>query len=190
MPVFQMRNQPYKFKCLEFNVYQRALDANDMALLQRYRREPVLSQGLSDIWVNEPTSFTQHFKSATLTPDISVWRHCLVLNERAYQALHSTLAADGEFLPLTIDGSEYHLFNVFTFGKEDPAQTKPEIFEGMEIGILSLGFLEDELSDKTVFKSKKEGCLLLYCTEDFKTLVESHQLSGIHFDPDLLAIFI
>nr|WP_086938772.1 hypothetical protein [Thaumasiovibrio occultus] len=190
MPVFQMRNQPYQFKCLEYDVYQRALDAGDEELLKRFLYEPLDSKGLSDIWVNESTTFTQHFKSATRTPDVSVWSNCLVLNSHAYQVLHRTIAADGEFLPLTIDGDDYFIFNVLTFGKEDPAQTEPEIFQGLELGILSLGFIEDDLTNKSVFKSEKQGCSLLYCTDVLKDLIEHHQLSGIHFDQDLLEIFI
>ncbi|EGR2229756.1 hypothetical protein AB0533_004577 [Vibrio parahaemolyticus] len=189
MTVYKLKNKPREFKVLEHDPYKRALDSDDLKLLRRLRRDPVESSGLKDVWVNEQATFTQHFSSAEAIPDISKWRTFLVLRENAYQALRDEIESDGEFLPITIDGELFTVFNVMSFGEEDKKNIKFEDIDGEQGLLAELAFIESDLLNKYVFKSKDEGCMSIYCDDKLISLCEEHNLKGLSFDTNLLDVF-
>lgn len=189
MTVYKLKNKPREFKVLEHDPYKRALDSDDLMLLRRLRRDPLESTGLKDIWVNEHATFTKHFKSAEAIPDISKWRTFLVLRENAYLALLGVLNSDGEFLPITIDDESFTVFNVMSFGTEDKKKIKFEDIDGEQELLKKLAFIESDLLNKYVFKSKGEGCMSIYCDDKLILLCEEHNLKGLSFDTNLLDAF-
>ncbi|MCG9622661.1 MULTISPECIES: hypothetical protein [Vibrio diabolicus subgroup] len=189
MTVYKLKNKPREFKVLEHDPYKRALDSDDLKLLRRLRRDPVDSTGLRDVWVNENTTFTQHFKSAEAIPDISKWRTFLVLRENAYQVVRDVIDSDGEFLPITIDDESFTMFNVMSFGEEDKQKIKCEDIDGEQGLLEKLVFIESDLSNKYVFKSKVEGCMSIYCDDKLISLCGEHSLKGLSFDTNLLDVF-
>ena len=60
---------------------------------------------------------------------------------------------------------------------------------GLENGLKTLCFNEDDIATKTLFKSKLQGGMANYCTNKFKQLVEDNNFTGITFDMDLLNPF-
>ncbi|EGQ9110227.1 hypothetical protein ACUNB3_004305 [Vibrio alginolyticus] len=189
MTVYKLKNKPREFKVLEHDPYKRALDSDDLKLLRRLRRAPVDSTSLRDVWVNEYATFTQHFKSAEAIPDISKWRTFLVLRENAYQVVRDVIDSDGEFLPITIDDESFTVFNVMSFGEEDKQKIKFEDIDGEQGLLEKLAFIESDLSNKYVFKSKGEGCMSIYCDDKLISLCEEHNLKGLAFDTNLLDVF-
>ncbi|MBM4877987.1 hypothetical protein HYO45_20740 [Vibrio parahaemolyticus] len=189
MTVYKLKNKPREFKVLEHDPYKRALDSDDLKLLRRLRRGPVDSTSLRDVWVNEYATFTQHFKSAEAIPDISQWRTFLVLRENAYQVVRDVIDSDGEFLPITIDDEIFTVFNVMSFGEEDKQKIKFEDIGGEQGLFEKLAFIESDLSNKYVFKSKDEGCMSIYCDDKLISLCEEHNLKGLSFDTNLLDVF-
>ncbi|ELA8360659.1 TPA: hypothetical protein O4G41_002884 [Vibrio alginolyticus] len=189
MTVYKLKSKPREFKVLEHDPYKRALDSDDFKLLRRLRRAPVDSTSLRDVWVNEYATFTQHFKFAEAIPDISKWRTFLVLRENAYQVVRDVIDSDGEFLPITIDDESFTVFNVMSFGEEDKQKIKFEDIDGEQGLLEKLAFIESDLSNKYVFKSKDEGCTSIYCHDKLISLCEEHNLKGLSFDTNLLDVF-
>ena len=188
--VYQLKKIPTRFMEGQTDVLQLAQQLGDEGLVEKLMMRPYLNETMKASWGSvtdswRPLSFTSNEK-----PDISMWdAGCLLLNQKAYSALHQALAADGEFLPITVDGEPMQVFNCMTWGKEDMSLTEKAYLDGYEDGIATLAFDEADIAGKMVFKSQLEAGARLYVSEAFKTLVEAHQLQGLRFDPELMDPF-
>ncbi|MCW1718320.1 hypothetical protein OIZ54_06080 [Pseudoalteromonas sp. A3] len=67
--------------------------------------------------------------------------------------------------------------------------TERAYLDGFEDGLKSLVFDDEGISNKLIFKSKMQSGLSLYCTDNFKKLVNDNNLTGLVFNTDLLACF-
>ncbi|MES2676073.1 MAG: DUF1629 domain-containing protein [Pseudomonadota bacterium] len=139
-------------------------------------------------------TFTGNFKKvrtgATLTPDISCWRGAtIVLSQQAYEALAEPLTAYGEFLPITCNKLPYYIFNCLQLAEIDTLKSKQEVFEGGATEIASLAFDSDSIQGKLVFKSQYEGCTAIFCSENFKNMINKLGFKGITFQQNLTSIF-
>ncbi len=121
--------------------------------------------------------------------DVNLYGNFLVLNIRAYECLSQFMRGCGEFSLLKTDGDELFLFNPLNFVKEDLSLTEKAYLDGFEDGIKNLVFDNDDINEKLLFKSKLQGGLSIYCTDDFKNLVANNELSGLIFSTDLLSPF-
>lgn len=121
--------------------------------------------------------------------DVNLYGNFLVLNARAYECLSEVISEYGEFSTLRTDGEKLFLFNPLCFGKEDLSLTEKAYLDGFEDGLKSLVFDNDDISEKLLFKSKLQGGLSIYCTDDFKKLLANNELSGLIFSSDLLSPF-
>ncbi|WP_441004010.1 hypothetical protein [Pseudocolwellia agarivorans] len=121
--------------------------------------------------------------------DVNLYGNFLVLNARAYECLSKVISEYGEFSPLRTDGEELFLFNPLYFGKEDISLTEKAYLDGYEDGLKSLVFDNDDISGKLLFKSKLQGGLSIYCTDDFKNILSDNKLCGLTFSSDLLSPF-
>lgn len=116
------------------------------------------------------------------TPDIFLWLDVyLVLNNKAYDALAPSLHQFGEFLPLTVNGETHFLFNCLTFGKEDEAEINYKYDAGIPTGLTNLEFVEEDVEDKSLFKSQISFRGSLFCNSLFKRLCDENQLKGLGF---------
>ena len=61
--------------------------------------------------------------------------------------------------------------------------------DGFEDGLKSLVFLNEDIQNKLLFKSKLQGGYSIYCNEAFKRLIINSELEGLNFDSDLLNPF-
>lgn len=121
--------------------------------------------------------------------DVNLYGSFLVLNESAYECLNTSLSEFGEFIDLKTNGDNLYLFNPLIFAQEDLSLTERAYLDGFEDGLKSLAFDDEDISNKLIFKSKMQSGLSLYCTDDFKKLVNDNSLTGLVFNTDLLTCF-
>lgn len=148
-------------------------------------------------WVKPDATFELDTQtpSANALPDISYWTLVHpVLNQKAYDVLSRHLEGYGEFLPVSVEGKPYYIFNVLNVLDEtvidlDESEQKFEnmadtkMFDGLE----KLSFKEDKLKDTLLFKTEYDTYLKVYCGDKFKSLVEDADLTGLVFKTDLAA---
>ncbi len=150
-------------------------------------------------WVMPDAIFRKspNFKKADKLPDISFWTTShMVLNQKAYDVLASQLKEYGEFLPVSIEGITYYIFNVLYLVDEsfiDLDKSERE-YEGegdcrAQVGLHKLKFKEELLSNTLLFKTEFDTYLNIFCGDEFKDLVENAGLQGIVFKPDLASVF-
>lgn len=112
-------------------------------------------------------------------PDLGEWLNALVLSAKAKDALEDSLTERGELLPIDVDGVTRYCFNILNFTDAiDPFNSCKEIFEGVEMGVEKIAFLAHEVDQLLIFKTDYDGYSYTYCTDKFKTLVESTGLSS------------
>lgn len=122
-------------------------------------------------------------------PDLVEDNGCLFLSERAHGVLRPVIEQDGEFLTVVFEGGTGYIFNPLKlaeeFGVDENLTTKNEFGE-----IQSLVVLEEKVPTNTaLFKVKADNYKGLFCTDEFKSMVEGPELVGVCFPPDLADIF-
>jgi hypothetical protein len=143
-------------------------------------------------WVQPEASFypSSNFEGlAEELPDLTIWATgVVVLSPKAYGVLSSELSRSGEFLPISIHGVTYYLFNTL-YIIPDEAMDKSKAVEvidtGVHFGQTNIIFDETFLANEKVlvFKSDTNKLLHSFCTEDFKKIYEDHGFKGLVFEP-------
>lgn len=145
---------------------------------------------LKEYWVDAGAKFVDVGLKNAAKPDVTTWNGAnLVLSPKAYEVLKGSLEPLGEFLPITIDGETYLVFNCLNVVYVDSVQSEADIVNDLWMGVKKIGFEDDTIKNNLIFKTKFDRCSALYCGESFKTLLESHNLKGLNFNEDLLASF-
>jgi len=145
---------------------------------------------LKDNWVDVGASFEDVGLEGSQTPDITAWNGAnLVLSPKAYAVLKDVLAKYGEFLPLTISGEDYQVFNCLNVVAVDKSQSETDIVNGLWMGVKNIGFDEKSVSKNLLFKTKFDRCGAIYCGTEFRTLIETSNLKGLLFLEDLVSGF-
>lgn len=154
--------------------------------------QPNSNISLQDVWIPIDVNMVDasHMKKGTPLPDITTWQSGLVLMPKALDYLQQKLEPYGEFLQATCNDQLVSLFSCLTFGREDMSQCIFEYLDGIPVGLEHLVFDDSDVSNKLIFKSKEQRGQFLYCGEKLKALCEQHDLKGLRFDSDLLAIFL
>lgn len=148
----------------------------------------------SDFWKPLPGKFTDWSdkKNVLKIPDITVWfTNEIVLNKKGYEDLANSLNNYGEFLPITVEGKPYWVLHVTKFVTEDAINTlhSTRIIDEAEcITVEDLAFNEQAISDLFIFRTEFTGYKNIYCTEKFKTLIETAGLRGLLFSTDLAGV--
>lgn len=141
---------------------------------------------LKEFWTPLELSFFQTEGGKDTLPDIGFWKSSsLILSEKALVALHSYLIPHGEILPLTYYDQSYYVFNCLTDIEPDLSVSEGIFYDGHFCDVKSLVFKPDVKA--TLFKTSFENCKKLYCTGEFKSIVEKEKLGGIYFSEDLTA---
>lgn len=132
-------------------------------------------------------------KNVTTLPDITCWfTDQIVLNEKAYSLLSESLADYGEFLPVISDGIRYWILHVTKkTGNDaiDDDKSGRTIEEGGYIEISKITFKDEAINHLLLFKSEFDGFRDIYCTEEFKDLLDGHNLQGLVFNSNLASVF-
>lgn len=112
-------------------------------------------------------------------PDISVWYSSIVLSAKAVDIIGDELRRFGEILPISIEGDRRYYFNLLNATDAiDPFNTKKAEVDGIDLGIQKLAFLEHEIKDLCIFDTEYDGYSYLYCTDEFKSLIEESGLTS------------
>lgn len=125
-------------------------------------------------------------------PDITTWSTgVLAFNPKAYGVFHTSLEKAGEFLPISVYGETYYLFNtlyVIPDTEIDKSKAVDLIDTGVHLGQVNVAFDEDFLAAKniSVFKSNTNKLLHSFCTEQFKKLYEENGFKGLVFEPVII----
>jgi hypothetical protein len=129
------------------------------------------------------------FPNAIAIPDISEWQSGdLVLSEKAYELLEKYLSGYGEFLPVKCVNSTYYIFNVLNIlDVVDKENSEQDIDQGVFMGLKRLSFKSNLLEDTLLFKIKYDNLGSIYCTSNFKHLIEELELTGLVFHIDLVS---
>lgn len=148
----------------------------------------------SDFWLELDARFHDDSDSKnTLTiPDITCWfTDRLMLNENTKSNLEKKLNQYGEFLPVKCEGIQYYIFNVTNIIDNiiDEKNSKKTIEESGYIEVEQLSFIEEKACKNLLFKTNWNGLKNIYCTDEFKSLIESSGYSGLIFSKDLASIF-
>lgn len=122
-------------------------------------------------------------------PDITPWSTgVLAFNPKAYGVFHSLINKAGEFLPISVYGETYYLFNTL-YVIPDTAIDKSKAVEVIDTGVhhgqTNVAFDEAFLGAEKimVFKSNTNKLLHSFCTEEFKRLYEDNGFKGLVFEP-------
>ena len=128
----------------------------------------------------------------TKPPDITLWfTDQLVVNQKAYEALNDTLSSYGEWLPLQCEGLPYWLLHITrTTGMDavDSASVR-RVEESGYIDVKKLQFNPSAVKDLLLFKSEFDDGKNIFCSDEYRTLIEEHGLQGLVFSKDLASIF-
>ncbi|MFK3978143.1 hypothetical protein [Shewanella vesiculosa] len=146
------------------------------------------NSNIADLWKGE---FDCHFipQARKQNFGINVLGNFLLLTQSAYNFLGDKIHPFGEFVKINADGESLMLFNPKVFAKEDPTLCEMNYVDGFEDGVKSLVFLNEDIQNKLLFKSKLQGGDCIYCNEVFKRLIVNSELEGLSFDSDLLNPF-
>lgn len=191
MKIYQLKQRPEEFKTLILDIMNLANQLGDKKLVKQLRVQPSTNEPLLPLWKDGVVSeFEDVLGKDSAIPDVSPWRGTsLALTAEAYQKLEPVLAPEGEFLPITVGDETIYAFNCLSFGTEDESMCLKKYSDGFEDGLETLEFDEEDIEPRYVFKSRLQGCTVLYATESFKHLCEEYRLEGLRFDEDLLDPF-
>lgn len=142
-----------------------------------------------DEWVVPDASFyatANYLNDKVSVPDITTWLSGnIVINKNVYELLNDKLKQSGEFLPVKVEGIDYYIFNTLKVIQDEYINTSKaiEVVDlGVDVGLENIGFSTEGLDGAFLFKSSTDHCLYSYCTEDFKILLQNHNLNGLLFE--------
>jgi hypothetical protein len=174
------------------NTYSLFIDGIDLLTKMPSYKARYFAQTRLAEWVEPQATFyrSEHFKGIEGTlPDISNWATgVLVFSPTAHSLLASELANCGEFLPISLEGKTYYLFNtLYVIPDEavDESNAVERVDSGVHFGRGNVSYDEMFLEREkvAVFKSNTNKLLHSFGTERFKKLYESKGFKGLTFHP-------
>ena len=174
------------------NTYSLLIDGGELYKKMPTYRGRFLGKPKLHEWVAPEASFYygENFEGMRETlPDVSMWAlGVILLSPAAYTVFHACLEKAGEFLPITIEGETYHLFNVLYIIPESATNREKavEIIDsGVHLGQGNVSFDESFLGSEgiAVFKTPTDRLVFSYCTEQFKKLYDDNGFKGLVFEP-------
>lgn len=196
MTTYRLLNNVFEYK--EAFVDFKAMRRNYDGLKVWFNEENnSLNDKLLDKWVPVDILFeaSSHAETSADIPDISIWNmSCLVISEKALDALKSLLETYGEILPLK-DG--YYLFNCLKSVASDVIDGQNSSFEIEETSNTNnellgtpkkLLLLSSKIKGVDIFKPGFAHNSFLICQNEFKNIVENSNLGGLIFEENLAQI--
>lgn len=173
--VYRLEYDCYNFPRIEIS----ADEVEDK--LPNGRRDMVRGRSRKDIWVTLDGDYYYEpgLAEKRPCPDISQWANSLVFSELANELLASRLEPYGELLPVNIQGDARFYFNLLNATDAiDPFNSEKELFEGVEVGVKKIAFLEHEIKDLFIFSTPYDNHAYIYCTDEFKAMIENSGLTS------------
>lgn len=185
----------YRLKPIE-----NSIEVPDLSLLQFadivgdedysvIRSQPRTNEPLSARWQTAECNLAPEYIEGKPIPDVSYWGSYLFMTQHAYDVFNGPLKEKGEFLPLTVASKPMYIYIPLTFGQEDTTRTVKHFEDGYECGVEQLVFVDGDVANKWVFKSKLYGYHALFATDTFKRRFEEAGFKGLEFDTDLAGVF-
>ncbi|MBV1884157.1 MAG: hypothetical protein KUG82_21130, partial [Pseudomonadales bacterium] len=149
----------------------------------------------ADFWKSLDVQFHDDSdkKNISSLPDITCWfTDQLVLSDESYRTLSETLSAYGEFLPVQYKDICFWVFHVTKLTGLDfinQTHSKRTVEASGNIDVEKMSFISDKVKDLLVFKTEYNGFKNIYCSDEFKTLIENAGLEGLVFNEDLASVF-
>jgi hypothetical protein len=191
MTVYAINNDGYKFQELDLTIDDvidyRPAEVDENLVLDF----SIENYAMADWWPTPDTEFVAIDESeGAAIPDLSYWIDAsLVLSAKSFRLLGDVLKPWGEFLPLSVRGETYYIFNCLTLVNVNEEKSEKLLYGGEEAGIKSIVFENNEIADKIIFKTRYNSCFNLYCTEYLKNIIEDYDLSGVIFSEKLTKDF-
>lgn len=195
MTVYQIKNEAYTYDVIDFNIVElskilsKHSDLEPDTVLKMFMSASLNNIEFSHLWP-EGLNFDYFGKAKKQDYDVSLLGKFLIMKMPVYELLKDRLVNVGEFLPVKAEGNSMMLFNLLTFGQEQKDMCLTKYEDGFEDGLELLTFEQDNIQNKLLFKSKLEGAQKVYCTDEFKNIIQSNNLKGLVFDEDLLDPFV
>lgn len=185
--IYKLRTDHSKFLNFYIDAMHIELMLGDFFLLDK----PIWT----DFWQPLHVTFSDDSddQNVIAVPDVAEWfgHNCLGLNQRAYEVLKPHLETCGELLPVQCEGIPYWVFHsTLKTGMEhvDLANSASTTDETGFINTQALVFKEETLTNKLIFQTEFNNYRNMYCTEEFKSLVESASLKGLYFSTDVACV--
>lgn len=186
--VYALRNDGVRFQEIDLMIDdiidERPVDVDEDAVLDF----SITNHSMASWWPTPATEFVgiDGDDNAPI-PDIAKWIDAtLVLSPKAHRLLGETLAEFGEFLPITIGGEVYQIFNCLTFAKIDESKSKKSYYDGVESGVSAIVFDSKDVESKLIFKTDYNSCVELYSNDRLKDLCQGFGLRGVQFSEELV----
>jgi hypothetical protein len=142
-----------------------------------------------DEWVTPNASFyatANYLNKKVAIPDLTTWvMGNLVLNSKAYEILSEVLKTLGEFLPVSVEGIDYYIFNTLKVIDDryiNKDKAREVVDGGINAGVENISFDTDGLDGAYLFKSKTDRVLHTYCNDNFKQLILDKDIKGLLFN--------
>ena len=136
-------------------------------------------------WEPLTISLRENDGSENKLPDICLWRGAsMILSRNALSVLRPILSDLGELLPVKFNDEEYALFNCLVEVSADESKSVRVEEDGFFMDVDSLEFPSDTRAP--IFKSPFENNRNLFCTDEFKKMVEEKDFGGIYFGQNLV----
>lgn len=139
-------------------------------------------------WVAPNAEFLPSDSGSNIIPDVTQWGGAdLIINAKAKQVLANCLSSLGDILPLAGACGRGWMFNpTKRFGNEiiDPDNTKSIYFDdGSWERLDKLSFIASvEKLVPCIFTIDIDRGANLYCSDEFKNIVEKNRLKGLFFE--------
>lgn len=115
-------------------------------------------------------------------PNISILnRSTLVFSEKAHAFFQLCISEFGEFLPISVKGFRFYIFNILARSKVDESKCKYTYQEGVVRNVERLVFDEDDVPKNALFFDAHQGFGGIYCNDDFKNSYEEFEMDGLTF---------
>lgn len=195
MVVYQIKNEAYTYDVIDFNIVELSKILSKHNNLEADTILTMFMSAASDnvefnhLWP-EKLDFNYFGKAKEQDYDISLLGQFLIMKMPVYELLKERLAYFGEVLPVQAEGNNMMLFNLLTFGQEQKEMCITKYEDGFEAGLELLTFEQGDVQNKLLFKSKLEGAQKVYCTDEFRNIIQNNKLKGLVFDEDLLDPFV
>ncbi|OZG70381.1 hypothetical protein BTA51_26440 [Hahella sp. CCB-MM4] len=153
----------------------------------RLMRGSTPGQSLAGSWKDVSGSLQQNDDTAkeSLVPDISCWYTHLVFSKTAFDHMKGQLESYGEFLPVSTENGTWYVFNVMAAEGVDKINSEAEIADGVQVGVTRIAF-ENNSTDKLIIKTDFDKYSRIFCTDEFRELVNVLNLKGLIFDRELV----
>lgn len=163
---------------------------DEVEMLTRYPDAEFLSNLAPVSWRANWLGLTLHFYDARTSklpkhqPDITVFEKRLFMSPNAKMALEPLLQGVGEYLPVTckdrVDETAF-IFNPLKTVQVNTALSFRDDYETKAI-------VFDCSTAPLVFKTEFDDFVRIFCTAEFKEVVEAHCLKGLSFQDDLASV--